>query len=83
VVDITTDYEPQHIIIAVVDYGPGIPKSKQAQLFEPFYSTKEQGMGIGLFIAKGMIETYFHGTITVKSNRNQTVFSIALPHEST
>jgi signal transduction histidine kinase len=42
----------------VADYGPGIPEDKLRQVFKPFYSTKEHGMGIGLSIARTIVEAH-------------------------
>src|SRR5215470_1604356 len=41
--------------ISISDSGPGIPQDKLAQVFDPFYTTKDQGMGIGLSIARTII----------------------------
>jgi len=41
--------------ISISDSGPGIPPDKLAQVFDPFYTTKDQGMGIGLSIARTII----------------------------
>jgi signal transduction histidine kinase len=42
----------------IADYGPGIPQDKLGQVFKPFYSTKEHGMGIGLSIARTIVEAH-------------------------
>jgi signal transduction histidine kinase len=42
-------------VISISDSGPGIPPDKLAQVFDPFYTTKDQGMGIGLSIARTII----------------------------
>jgi signal transduction histidine kinase len=42
-------------VISISDCGPGIPPDKLAQVFDPFYTTKDQGMGIGLSIARTII----------------------------
>ena len=43
-----------HLVIDVIDRGTGIDASAQARLFEPFYSTKVEGMGMGLAMAQRM-----------------------------
>src|SRR5205085_6517512 len=40
------------IMIAVSDSGPGIPQEKLASIFDPYFTTKEQGSGLGLWIAQ-------------------------------
>jgi signal transduction histidine kinase len=42
----------------IADHGPGIPEDKLGQVFKPFYSTKEHGMGIGLSIARTIVEAH-------------------------
>jgi len=65
--------------IEIVDNGPGIPFEKLSEVFEPFYTTKSSGMGMGLSIARTIIEAH-DGEISV---RNQAVhgacFQITLP----
>jgi signal transduction histidine kinase len=51
--------------VSVSDSGPGIPASAVPRLFEAFYSTKEDGMGMGLPICRSIIETH-GGRIWVK-----------------
>lgn len=71
------------IMIQITDFGAGIPATEQAKIFEPFYSTKKESMGIGLAIAKRMVEKDFGGTITLASKPGQgTTFTITLPQDS-
>jgi len=67
------------VLLSVVDQGMGIKPDKRSHIFEPFYSTKKDGMGMGLYLTKRFIEDSFGGTITLKAIRQQTVFSIRLP----
>lgn len=55
-------------IIEVEDNGNGIPKNKQKKIFEPGYTTKKRGWGLGLALVKRIIEQYHHGKIYVKSS---------------
>lgn len=69
----------QVAIIKIMDSGPGIPESIQDQVFEPFFSTKEEGSGLGLSIAKRIIEEH-GGQITLDNSVKQgTVFEILFP----
>ncbi len=65
--------------IRVSDTGCGIPEDSIGKIFEPFYTTKEEGTGLGLPLAIKVIESH-DGTITVQSKANEgTTFTIRLP----
>ena len=69
----------KRIEVTIRDDGPGFPVEAAARIFEPFYSTKEKGMGIGLYLAKRIIEAH-GGTIEVRSREGGgTEFRIELP----
>jgi signal transduction histidine kinase len=55
--------------LSVSDRGPGIPQDKLGQVFEPFYSTKAEGMGMGLSITRTIVQAH-RGEI-VASNRSR------------
>ncbi|GAA0757518.1 sensor histidine kinase [Psychroflexus lacisalsi] len=67
--------------IHVSDTGKGIPSSKFKTIFQPGYSTKERGWGLGLSLSKRIIEDYHSGKIKVLSSSSEsgTVFEIKLP----
>jgi signal transduction histidine kinase len=77
-VEITLESVRDTILITVTDWGKGIPPEGQEKLFEPFFSTKKTGMGMGLFIAKQIITEQFHGTISLDSGSERTAFIITL-----
>lgn len=65
--------------ISVVDLGPGIPAAVSEKLFTPFFSTKTDGMGIGLNICRSIIE-FHHGRLWVEDNPDGgCIFVITLP----
>ncbi len=67
--------------ITLSDTGIGIPESKLDKIFEPFYTTKEigKGMGLGLAISYGIVKDY-HGDITVTSSVGTgTTFTLSFP----
>ena len=68
------------VIIDVSDSGKGIPKSKIKEVFTPGFTTKKRGWGLGLTLAKRIIETYHRGKIFVKSSEENegTTFRIML-----
>lgn len=69
-----------HIHIDLSDTGKGIPKSKIKQVFNPGYTSKKRGWGLGLSLAKRIIEDYHKGKIFVKSSvvGEGTTFRITL-----
>lgn len=71
----------KRVIIAVRDTGPGIPPQDQGRLFDPFFSGKAQGLGIGLYLSKKIVEAH-EGRIHVTSEPGGfTEFMVNLPGE--
>ncbi len=69
----------KNIIISVSDNGLGITEEHKNKVFEPQFTTKSSGMGLGLAMIKKIIETY-KGTITFVSEENKgTTFTVTLP----
>jgi two-component system sensor histidine kinase DctS len=65
--------------IRVIDLGPGISTEVQEKLFTPFFSTKAEGMGMGLNICRSIIE-FHQGRLWVENNpEGGTIFVITLP----
>ena len=71
-ISIHTNLTDKDIIVDITDTGKGIPKNKQRTVFEPGYSTKKRGWGLGLTLAKRIIESYHNGRIleTVQRQRH-------------
>jgi signal transduction histidine kinase len=65
--------------ISIFDSGPGVPAEKLSEVFEPFFTSKDQGMGMGLSIARTIVEA--HGGRIWAENRAEggAVFRITLP----
>ena len=79
IINIDVELFNKKIIIVIEDNGIGIPKDKLEQIFEPNFTTKNSGMGLGLTMVKKMIEEY-KGDISVKSEEGKgTKFTIILP----
>jgi signal transduction histidine kinase len=73
--------QQNNIIIEVADTGTGIPPEAVGQIFEPYYSTKETGIGLGLPLTKKLIEDH-GGQIFVSSEVGiGTSFTMVLPRE--
>ena len=68
--------------LPIPDDGSGIPESESEKIFEPFYSSKKQGTGLGLPISKKIIESH-SGEITVSSEEGKgSLFTVIIPYES-
>jgi len=68
-----------HVQLQVRDTGSGIPAADLAQIFEPLYTTKPEGTGLGLYIVQEIV-TAHEGQITVESVEGQgTTFTLTLP----
>ncbi len=69
------------IVLDIIDNGKGIPRSKLKTVFEPGYTTKARGWGMGLSLCKRIIEQYHSGKIFVKESdlEKGTCFRIILP----
>lgn len=69
----------KNLIFSVTDFGPGIEASQVSRIFEPFVSSKESGLGVGLYLVKKIVEAH-QGKIYFKSGREGgTVFIVELP----
>ena len=76
---IRTWVEGNEIVAEFTDTGCGIPPDKIDNIFDPFYSTKLNGTGLGLFVSYGIIQNH-HGTIEVESQVNTgSRFTVRLP----
>lgn len=78
-VQVLVESDKRHIIITISDWGRGIPSGARDKLFEPFYSTKQTGMGMGLYIAKQIVEEHFLGVIKIDDAKEYTSFVVTLP----
>ncbi len=75
----------KHIHVSVIDKGKGIPKEELTKIFQKFYKARhtfEDGMGLGLFLSKNIIEKH-QGKIHIDSKLHQgTTVKISLPHNN-
>jgi len=82
-IDIVVSGIPEELVIDISDTGKGIPKSRFKTVFEPGFTTKSRGWGLGLSLCKRIIETYHKGRIFVlKSEPGKgTTFRITLKRD--
>ena len=77
---ITVQQQPKDVIIDVADTGKGISSQNLSQVFQPGFTTKKRGWGLGLSLSKRIIEQYHKGSIMVKYSEQGkgTTFRIVL-----
>jgi two-component system, LuxR family, sensor histidine kinase DctS len=76
---IETEAAAGEIRVRVTDHGPGIAPKDLKNIFEPFWSAKPTGMGIGLSICQSIVSAH-HGTLTVANNSDGgATFLVAFP----
>jgi PAS domain S-box-containing protein len=79
VLKLQTDPGVEGVVVSVADTGGGIPQEQINRIFEPFYTTKKKGTGLGLMIVQRIVRDH-HGRIDVESHVGKgTVFRIWLP----
>lgn len=72
--------EDEKVRIEISDTGAGIPKEIQSQIFDPYFTTKHEGLGMGLAICEKIVRQH-DGSIEFQTSPIGTVFSILLPAE--
>ena len=75
---ISSDHSNGSAQVAVRDFGVGLPKDNPEKVFSHFFSTKPDGMGMGLAIARSIVETH-GGELTLESLSDGSRFSFSLP----
>jgi signal transduction histidine kinase len=76
---VQTGSRPDEVWVSIADTGGGIPQEKINRIFEPFYTTKQKGTGLGLMIVQRVVRDH-GGRIELESNVGKgTVFRVWLP----
>lgn len=79
IINVDVEQRQKRIIITIEDNGAGIPEDLYQRIFEPNFTSKSSGMGLGLTMVRKMVEDY-KGEISVKSTVGKgTTFTISLP----
>jgi signal transduction histidine kinase len=74
----TADAAHGGVRVRVEDDGPGIPRDLRSRIFEPGFSTKESGWGIGLALAKRIVEENHGGKLILVPSDEGAIFDIIL-----
>lgn len=83
-IDIYVSRQPDHLLVEVTDTGKGIERQHFKDVFRPGFTTKKRGWGLGLSLAKRIVEEYHHGHIYVEASElgRGTTFAIELPDKA-
>jgi CheY-like chemotaxis protein len=68
----------RYVTISIRDHGIGIPKSQLDKIFDPYFTTKQKGSGIGLTVAYSIVNKH-NGYISAESSPDGTTFHLYLP----
>jgi PAS domain S-box-containing protein len=79
VVSLRLSHDATHATLVFTDNGGGIPAAAMEHIFEPYFSTKELGTGIGLYMSKMIIESSMHGSIRVRNVDAGAEFTLTCP----
>jgi two-component system sensor histidine kinase DctS len=83
VLSICSETAGDHVAVRVADRGPGIDATMAEQLFVPFFTTKDEGMGMGLNICRSITELH-KGRLWFEANpAGGTIFHLTLPLAAT
>jgi signal transduction histidine kinase len=79
-VDVSARQEGEHVVVRVIDNGPGIPAENCSRIFDPFFTTKQlgHGTGLGLDIARRLVR-HNDGAIDFESEPGRTEFRVTFP----
>ena len=75
----TSETDPDGVLVAVGDSGPGLPPAGLARVFEPFFTTKANGLGMGLSICRSIVEAHGGRLWATPNQPNGAVFRVMLP----
>src|SRR6266567_1829836 len=77
-IDVAVTRDGGGLVVTIADHGPGVPDELRQHVFEPYFTTKQDGTGLGLALVRQTIEAH-HGTITVTDTPGGgATFSIVL-----
>jgi signal transduction histidine kinase len=76
---IRLEKDGSHLLLSVSDEGCGIPDGKRAQVFEPFYTSRQQGTGLGLALVKKIVEAHGGSISFITREEQGTTFTLRLP----
>ena len=80
-IEVSLSEDNSNVVLKVKDNGIGIKDENKEKVFEPKFTTKSSGMGLGLAMVKNIVNTY-NGSISFNSHKNNgTTFEVIFPKE--
>ena len=79
-ITISIDSNKDKTIIKIIDNGGNIEDNIIINIFDPYFTTKKDGTGFGLYMAKVIIEDKMHGNIKVENKNDTVIFTLTIPH---
>ena len=74
-----TEVDDARVLVTVEDSGPGVDRKDINQMFAPFYTTKPEGMGMGLSICQSIIEAMVGGSRRGPASTGELIVEVELP----
>ncbi len=74
--------QKQKLCIEIIDNAGGVDVAIVDKIFDPYFTTKETGSGIGLYMARMIVERNHHGSISMNNEANGAKFSIRIPQST-
>jgi two-component system sensor histidine kinase HydH len=71
------------LLFTIRDHGKGIPAGEEEHIFEPFHTTRTQGTGLGLAVARGIVEAHGGSLTAATHDQGGAVMRIRLPRRNT
>jgi len=81
-IDVQISAKKDIVEILIIDNGCGIEDKDREYLFDPYYSTKEKGNGLGLYMSRTLIKDKMNGKIYFKNTKDVTTLAIELPQKA-
>ncbi|MFZ2727343.1 MAG: HAMP domain-containing sensor histidine kinase [Methylococcaceae bacterium] len=78
-ITVQLNQQNEKAIVSIADNAGGIEESVIAKVFDPYFTTRVQGNGIGLYMTKMIIENNMHGSVSAQNSNNGAVFIIETP----
>jgi signal transduction histidine kinase len=74
--------QKKKLSIEIIDNAGGVDAAIVDKIFDPYFTTKETGSGIGLYMARMIVERNHHGSISMNNEANGAKFSIRIPQST-